>query len=59
MRVLFLDVDGVLNRVGFHPGESVGLRSWIEPDLARRLCEVLEASGAGVVLISDRRRIEA
>lgn len=29
MRVLFLDVDGVLNRHGFHPGESVGLR-WRE-----------------------------
>jgi len=56
VRVLFLDVDGVLNRVGFHPDESVGLRSWIEPELAQRLCDVLEASGAGVVLISDWRR---
>jgi hypothetical protein len=56
VRVLFLDVDGVLNRTGFHPGESVGLRSWIEPELARRLCDVLEATGAEVVLISDWRR---
>ena len=56
MRILFLDIDGVLNRTGFHPAESVGLRSWIEPELARRLCGVIEAIDAGVVLISDWRR---
>jgi myo-inositol catabolism protein IolC len=33
----------------------VGLRSWIEPELADRLCAVLEATGAMVVLISDWR----
>lgn len=56
VRVLFLDIDGVLNRMGFHPGESVGLRNWIEPELVRRLCDVLEATGARVVLSSDWRR---
>lgn len=56
MRVLFLDVDGVLNRTGFHPGESVGLRSWIEPELARRLSDVLRTTGAVIVLSSDWRR---
>ncbi len=56
MRVLFLDIDGVLNRHGFHPGESVDLRSWIEPELAGRLSEVLEATAAEVVLISDWRQ---
>ncbi|HTR54752.1 MAG TPA: HAD domain-containing protein [Kofleriaceae bacterium] len=56
MRVLFLDIDGVLNRVGFHASESLGLRSWIEPELARRLCEVLQTIEAGVVLISAWRR---
>ncbi len=55
MRVLFLDVDGVLNRTGFHPGESVGLRSWIEPELARRLSEVIRATGAQIVMSSDWR----
>lgn len=55
MRVLFLDVDGVLNRTGFRPEDSVGLRSWIEADLAQRLCEVLHATGAGIVLASDWR----
>ena len=56
MRVLFLDVDGVLNRTGFRPGESVGLRSWIEPELAQRLSEVIRATGAEIVLASDWRR---
>lgn len=56
MRVLFLDIDGVLNRHGFHPGESVGLRSWIEPELARRLSEVLAATSASIVLSSDWRQ---
>lgn len=56
MRVLFLDVDGVLNRTGYKPGASAGLRSWIEPELARRLGDVIAATGASVVLSSDWRR---
>jgi hypothetical protein len=56
VRILFLDIDGVLNRIGFHPGESFGLRSWIEPELARRLCRVIEATDAAIVLTSDWRR---
>jgi len=55
VRVLFLDVDGVLNRAGFQPDETVGLRSWIEPELARRLCGVLSATRADLVLSSDWR----
>jgi len=53
---LFLDVDGVLNRTGFRPAASVGLRSWIEPELAQRLSSVLRATGAVIVLASDWRR---
>ncbi len=56
MRVLFLDIDGVLNRERYRPVESLGLRSWIEPDLAQRLCEVLKETGAEIVLSSDWRR---
>jgi len=56
VRVLFLDVDGVLNRIGFHPGTSVGLRSWIEPELAKRLSDVLRVTRAEIVLASDWRR---
>jgi len=55
VRVLFLDVDGVLNRTGFQPDESLGLRSWIEPELAERLCDVLRATRAQVVMSSDWR----
>lgn len=55
MRVLFLDIDGVLNRVGFQPDDVIGLRSWIEPDLAQRLTDVLRRVGAAIVLSSDWR----
>jgi len=55
VRVLFLDVDGVLNRTAFRPDEVVGLRSWIEPELARRLSDVLRETGAEIVLSSDWR----
>jgi len=56
VRVLFLDVDGVLNRTGYRPAVSSGLRSWIEPELAARLCDVLQRTGARVVLSSDWRK---
>lgn len=56
MRVLFLDIDGVLNRERYRPVESFGLRSWIEPELAQRLCEVLDVINAEIVLSSDWRR---
>lgn len=55
MRIIFLDIDGVLNRTGYHPGQSVGLRSWIEPELAARLSTVIDATSAAVVLSSDWR----
>ena len=35
---------------------SVGLRSWIEPELARRLSEVIAATAASIVLSSDWRQ---
>jgi HAD domain in Swiss Army Knife RNA repair proteins len=55
MRVLFLDIDGVLNRTGFQPQDSGELRSWIEPELAARLTDVLKRAGAAVVMSSDWR----
>lgn len=54
--MIFLDVDGVLNRTGFEPADSVGLRSWIEAELAAKLAEVIAATGARIVLSSDWRR---
>jgi hypothetical protein len=43
--VLFLDIDGVLNRTGYRPAESEGLRSWIEPELAARSVRVSPLAG--------------
>jgi hypothetical protein len=55
VRVLFLDIDGVLNRKGYQPEDGTGLRSWIEPELAARLSEVLQRTAAVIVLSSDWR----
>lgn len=55
-RVLFLDIDGVLNRTGFHPGKPiVGLSSWIETELVVRMSRVVHTIGAEVVMCSDWR----
>jgi hypothetical protein len=55
VRVLFLDIDGVLNRAGFQPEDVGGLRSWIEPELAQRLTHLLHRVGAAIVMSSDWR----
>ena len=55
MRFLFLDVDGVLNRVGYRPAENVGLRSWIEPEIATRLSALVREIDTHLVLSSDWR----
>ncbi len=53
--MLFLDIDGVLNRTGYRPDNSVDLRTWIERELAARLCDLLRGVGASIVLASDWR----
>jgi hypothetical protein len=55
VRVLFLDIDGVLNRTAYRPDKPQGLRSWIEPELAARLSHVLRVIDASIVLASDWR----
>lgn len=55
VRILFLDVDGVLNRTGYQPDNSEGLRSWIEPELAAQLTRVLRVTRARIVMSSDWR----
>ena len=55
MRILFLDVDGVLNRTGFQPADTVELASWIEPGLAAHLDAVVREIDAEVVMSSDWR----
>lgn len=58
MRVLFLDIDGVLNREGFEPDEDRGLASWIEADLARRLTALVRETDAVLVMSSSWREDE-
>lgn len=53
--ILFLDIDGVLNRAGFSPARREGLVSWIEPELAARITAVVRATGAEVVMSSSWR----
>jgi HAD domain in Swiss Army Knife RNA repair proteins len=57
MSILFLDVDGVLNRAGFKPRHSsdLPLADWIEPPLASNLQRVLETTAAMVVFSSSWR----
>lgn len=58
MRVVFLDVDGVLNRADFEPADDRGLASWIERELAARLTALVRATGAVLVLSSSWREDE-
>ena len=55
MRVLFLDIDGVLNREGFEPDEDAGLASWIEAELAARLSALARETEAVLVMSSSWR----
>lgn len=55
MYILFLDIDGVLNRAGFQPEDTLDLVGWIEPELAARLDRVARELGAELVLSSDWR----
>ena len=57
MRVLFLDVDGVLNRIGFLPPPAApdGLAGWIEPELGARLAALVHETDVEVVVSSSWR----
>jgi hypothetical protein len=55
MRILFLDIDGVLNRAGFQPEGTLDLVSWLEPELAVRVDRVARELDAELVLSSDWR----
>lgn len=52
-RVIFLDVDGVLNRCG-----KSEVKSGLEVHLAGRLERVIEATGAGIVVSSTWRKYD-
>jgi hypothetical protein len=53
MKVIFLDIDGVLNSRRYHP------RRYFEPDLVARLNQITRATGAKIVISSARRRSHA
>ena len=55
VRILFLDVDGVLNRKGFQPEDTSELASWIEPELGARLAAAVQELEAEIVMSSDWR----
>lgn len=55
MRVVFLDIDGVLNSVGFRPENPQGLRDWLSETNVRALRRIVESTGAAIVLTSSWR----
>lgn len=55
VRILFLDVDGVLNRAAFQPEDTFELAGWIEPELAARLDAAVREVEAEIVMSSDWR----
>lgn len=55
MRVLFLDIDGVLNSEKYARSLAKGGMLGIDPEAVRILDEILEATGAKIVLSSTWR----
>lgn len=55
MKVLFLDIDGVLNSVGFRPENPKGVRDWLNEENVRRLRLLVESTGARIVVSSSWR----
>lgn len=53
-KVIFLDIDGVMNNLGT-PGDR-GLASWLDPANVAVLNQIVQATGAAVVLSSSWRR---
>jgi hypothetical protein len=56
MAVIFLDIDGVLNRTDRKPSRKARV---VEPELLARFKELVDASGATVVLASTWRHDSA
>ena len=55
LKVLFLDIDGVLNNAGTKPESPQGLRDWLDEGNVRVLRRLVEETGAVVVLSSSWR----
>jgi hypothetical protein len=54
-KVIFLDIDGVMNNLGTKPARRRGLESWLDPVHVALLNDVVRATGAVVVLSSSWR----
>ncbi|HEU4409050.1 MAG TPA: HAD domain-containing protein [Polyangiaceae bacterium] len=55
MRVLFLDIDGVLNSTRTRPADPQSLVDWLEPACVTALDAIVAATGAAVVVTSSWR----
>ena len=55
MKVIFLDIDGVLNSVGFRPENPQGVRDWLAEENVRVLRGLVESTGAVIVLTTSWR----
>lgn len=55
MKVIFLDIDGVMNGLESRPLARRGLVSWLEPTQVDLLNGIVEATGAVVVVSSSWR----
>lgn len=54
-RVIFLDIDGVMNSVATRPHTREGLVSWLDPANVAVLNQIVEATGAVIVVSSTWR----
>jgi hypothetical protein len=54
-RVIFLDIDGVMNSVATRPEHRHGLVSWLDPANVAVLNQIVEATGAVIVVSSTWR----
>lgn len=56
MKIIFLDVDGVLNcstSKSFCHDDLYGIITWVDSDKVKRLAKIVEITGAEIVLSSD------
>lgn len=56
-KVIFLDIDGVMNHVRTRAGPGGGLRAMLEPASVALLNRVVEDTGAAVVISSSWRLV--
>lgn len=55
MKVIFLDIDGVMNGAASRPDHRRGFAAWLEPTNVAALNQIVAATGAVVVVSSSWR----